>query len=89
MLESNFTLKISRSSDSFGAVPPIANGGDWVCIVRDLKIIIVLVLLSFNFIPQRSDHSLNLQRSRIRDSATVTKMPGDPVKNYRRRADDL
>ena len=53
------------------------NGGDWGCIVRDLETIIVLVLLAFNFIPQRSHHSLTLLRSRIRDSATATLTPGD------------
>ena len=42
-----------------------------------LETIIVLVLLAFNFIPQRSHHSLTLPRSRIRDSATVTLTPGD------------
>ena len=53
------------------------NGGDSICIVRDRETIIVLALLSFNFIPQRLHHSLTLPRSRIRDSATVTLMPGD------------
>ena len=57
---------ITRSSDSFRTVPPIINGGDWECIVRDLETIIVLVLLAFNFIPQRSHHSLTLPRSRIK-----------------------
>ena len=38
----------------------IVNGGDWGCIVRDLETIIVLVLLAFSFIPQRSHHSLAL-----------------------------
>ena len=50
----------------FTTVPPIANGGDWGCIVRDLETIIVLVLLAFNFIPKMSHHSLTLPRSRIR-----------------------
>ena len=45
--------------------------------MRDLEIIIVLVLLTFNFIPQRSHQSLTLPRSRISDSATVTLTPGD------------
>ena len=76
-LESNDTPNITRSSDSFCIVPPIVNGGDWGCIVRDLETIIVLVLLSFNFIPQRSHHSPTLPRSQIRDSATVTLTPGD------------
>ena len=63
--------------NSFSTVSPIVNGGDWGCIVRYLKTIVVLVLLAFNFIPQRSHHSLTLPRSRIRDSATVTLTPGD------------
>ena len=77
ILESNVTPNITRSSDSFSTVPPIANGGDWGCNVRDLDSIIVLVLLAFNFIPQKSHHSVILTRSRIRDSASVTLMPGD------------
>ena len=40
---------------------------DWGCIVRDLETIIVIVLLAFNFIPQRSHHSLTFIRSRLRD----------------------
>ena len=76
-LESNVTPNITRSSDSFSTVPPIVNGGDWGCIVGNLETIIILVLLAFNFIPQRSHHSLTLPRSRIRDSATVTLTPGD------------
>ena len=47
-MESNVTHNITRSSDSFSTVPPIVNGGDWECIVRDLETIIVLVLLAFN-----------------------------------------
>ena len=43
----------------------------------DLETIIVLVLLAFNFIPQRSHHAFPLTRSRFRDSATVTRAPGD------------
>ena len=72
IFKSNVTPKITRSSDSFSTVPPIVNWGDWGCIVRDLKTIVVLVLLAFNFIPQRSRHSLALPRSRIRDFATAT-----------------
>ena len=72
ILESNVTPSITRSSDSFSTVPPIVNEGDWGCIVRDLETIIVLVLLTFNFIQQRSHHSLTLIRSRIRASTTVT-----------------
>ena len=77
IFESNVTPKIRRSSDSFSTVPPIVNEGYWGCIVRDLETIIVLVLLAFNFIPQRSNHSLTQPRSRIRDSATATLTPGD------------
>ena len=76
-MESNVTPNITRSSDSFSTVPPIVNGGYWGSIVSDLETTIVLVLLAFNFIPQRSHHSLTLPRSRIRDSATVTQTPGD------------
>ena len=44
---------ISRSSDSFSTVPSMVNGGEWGCIVHDLETIIVLVLLTFNFIPPK------------------------------------
>ena len=77
ILESNVTPNITRSSDSFSRDPPLVNGGDWACIVRDLETIIVSVLLAFNFIPQRSHHPLTLPRSRIRDSVTATLKPGD------------
>ena len=77
MFESNVTPKITRSSDIFSTVLPIVNAGDWGCIVLDLETIIVLVLLTFNFFPQRSYHSLTLPRSRIRNSATATLTPGD------------
>ena len=64
------------TSDSFSTVPPIVNGGgDWGCIMCDLETI--TVLLAFNFIPQRSHHSLTITRSWLRDSAAVTLMPGD------------
>ena len=74
-----------RISDSFITVPPLVNAGDWVCVVRHLETIIVLVLVAFNFIPERSHHSLTLTRSWLRDSATqelrdyatVTITPGD------------
>ena len=56
----------------FSTVLPVVNGVGWGYIVQDLETIIVLVLLAFNFIPQRSNHSLTLPRSRIRDSATAT-----------------
>ena len=58
---------ITRSSDSFSTVLPVANGSDWGCIVRDLETIIVLVLLAFNFIPERSHRA---------------KMLGVPVLHY-------
>ena len=45
--------------------------------MHDLEAFIVVVLLAFNLIPQRSHYSLTLPRSRIRDSATATLMPGD------------
>ena len=57
--------------------PPMVNVGGWGCIVLDLETIIVLVLLAFNFIPQRSHHALTLTRSRHRDSATATLRHGD------------
>ena len=68
--QSNDTPNITKSSDSFST--KIVNAGDWGCIVRNPETIIVLVLLAFNFITQRSNHSLTLTRSRHRDSATVT-----------------
>ena len=52
IFESNVTPKMTRSPDSFGTIPLIVNGGDWLCIVRDLETIIVLVLLELNFIPK-------------------------------------
>ena len=76
-MESNVTPNITRSSDSFSSVPPIVNGDNYGCIVRDLETIIVLVLLTFNFVPQRSHHSLTLPRSWIRDSTAVTLTPED------------
>ena len=45
--------------------------------MRGQETITVLVLLAFNFIPQRSHHSLTLPRSRFRDSATVGQTAGD------------
>ena len=45
----------------------MVNGGDLGCIVRDLKTIIVLDLLAFNFIPQSSHHSQTPPRSRFSD----------------------
>ena len=77
ILESNVARNISRSLDSFSTVPPIVNAGDWGCIVRDLETIIILVLLAFNFSPQRSNYSLTLTRSRLSDSATLTLTPED------------
>ena len=40
--------------------------------MRDLEIIIVLVLLACNFIPQRSHYSLTASRLTSGDSSTVT-----------------
>ena len=74
----SLSINISKSSDSFSTVPLIINGGDWRCIVRDLET--VLVLLEFNFIPQRSYHQLTKPKSRIRDSETVTLTPGNAQK---------
>ena len=78
--------KITRSSDSYSTVPPIVNGGDWGCIVHDLETIIVLVLLAFNFIPQRSHHSQTLPRPQIRDSATATLKPSKWSHQHNRSA---
>ena len=55
----------------------IVNAGDDEGIVRDMESIIVLVLLAFNFIPQRSQRLLALAMSGLRDSASVTVMPED------------
>ena len=76
ILEPNVTPNLTRSSDSFSTVLPLVNGGDWGCIVHDLETIIVLVLLAFNFIPQRSHNSLTLPWSHIKNSDTVTLTPG-------------
>ena len=76
-MESNVSPNITRSSDSFSTVQPIVIRGDWLCIVRDLETIIVLVLVAFKFITQRSHHSLTFTRSRHSDSAVVTLTPGD------------
>ena len=76
-MESNVTPNITSSSNSFSTVQPIVDGGDHGHIVRDLETVIVLVLIAFDFISQRSHHSLTLPKSRIRDSATVTLRPGD------------
>ena len=51
LIESNVSPNITRSSDSFSTVPPIVNGGDSRRTMRDLETTIVLVLLTFNFIP--------------------------------------
>ena len=52
-IASNVAPSITRSADSFSTVPSIVNGVDCELIVHDLETIIVLVLLAFNFIPQR------------------------------------
>ena len=72
ILKSNATQNITRSLDPFSTVLTIVNAVDLGCIVRDLETIIVLVLLTFNFIPQRSQHSLTLTRSCLRDSTKGT-----------------
>ena len=77
ILELNVTPNISRSSDFFSTVPPIINGGNWWCIGHHLDSIIVVILLAFSFISQRSLNSLTLLRSWFKDSATVTLAPGD------------
>ena len=58
--ESNVTPNLSRSLDSFSTVPKIVNGSDCGCTVPDIETKIVLVLLTFNFIPHRSSYSLTL-----------------------------
>ena len=63
ILESNVNLNQTRWSDSISTVPQNVNGGDCGCIVSDQENIIVLVLLAFNVILQRSHHSLTLLMS--------------------------
>ena len=75
ILESNVTLNISRSSDSFSAVPTIVNEGHRGCIVRDLETIILL--LAFNFILQMSRLSLTMPRSQLKDPVTTILMSVD------------
>ena len=58
ILESNVTPNTTRPYDSFSTVPPMVYGGDQGCIVHDLETIMVLVILAFNFILQRSHHSV-------------------------------
>ena len=85
ILESNVVRNVSRSSHSFNTVPPKINGGDWECIVRYLKTIMISVLLAFNFILKRSYltyHSLPLPRSRFEDSATTTLTPGGGTSSH-------
>ena len=50
--------------------------------MRDLETIIVLVLLAFNFISQRSHHSITFTRSWLRDFATETLTPWGWHNNY-------
>ena len=76
ILESHVTPNISRSSESC-TVLPVVNGGYWGCILCGLETIIVLVLLTFNFILQKSHRSLTLPRPRLRNSATATLTPGN------------
>ena len=70
IFETNVTPSKKSSSDSFSTVLPIVNGGY-------LETIIILVLLSFNFFPHRSHHSLTHPRLWIGYSAAVTLTPGD------------
>ena len=72
-------INITRSSDSFRTVPGFVNAGDLGCIVSDLETIVVLVLLAFNFIPQRSYYSLTWTRLRLRDTANVPLTAGDGI----------
>ena len=72
-LKSNLILNLTRSSDYFSTVPPRANPGHWGCIVGDHEII--LILLAYNFIPQRSHLLLTLTWSWLREYATLK--PGD------------
>ena len=52
------------------------NGGDFGCTVLDQETIIVLVLHTFNFIPQRSHHSQPCQ-GHGSGTAIATLTPGD------------
>ena len=49
-LRINITPNITRESKSLSIVPPIVNGGDCGCIVRDLETIIVLVTRTTAFL---------------------------------------
>ena len=70
ILASKVTSNIRRSADSSSTVPSRINRVYWGWIV------IVLVLLAFNFIPHRSHHILTPFRSRFRDSVTATPLLG-------------
>ena len=70
------SLPIIFPLDSVSAAPTIVNGDGWGRVVRDLKTIIVLVLLAFNFTPQRSHYSPTRPRLQFSDAATVTLTAG-------------
>ena len=64
-------------SNNIGHAVTKCMAGDWRCIGHDLDTIIVLVMLAFSFIPQRSHHSFTRLKSRFRDPATATLSSGD------------
>ena len=70
-MESSVTPNITRSSDSFRTVPPIVNGGDWGCIVRDMEIIIVLGLTRVQFHPPKVTPRTNLNEVYDRSPKTM------------------
>ena len=82
IVESNVTANITRPSDSFTTVPPIVNVGEWGCTGHNLETIIVLVLLTLYFIPQRSQHSLSCQDN---DYSLVDSLVFIDSQNYRYR----
>ena len=78
LLKSHLGIKChSQYNKIFRILQHSPANSDWGCMVRDLETIIVLVLPAFNFIHQRSHHSLTLTRSRLRDSAIVALTPGN------------
>ena len=68
-IKSHIHYDNDKSLDSFRIVPSRVNVVDWGWIVGDLETITDLVLLAFNFIPQR--HVLTLLRSRFMYSSTL------------------
>ena len=65
------------SSDSFSTVPPIVNGSDRGFTVHDLKTIIILVLLTFNFVLQMVTPLTNLAEVTIHGLCYYNSMPGE------------